>query len=105
VLVGAGSGALLCSWSGPGAAACGVVGGVVAWFVTDAVIVNIDEVLNRDDFEAELRQILLDNRAHHRAALESALAEKANRIENETTRTLKQLKEKTRRQNSDADFL
>jgi len=77
VLAGAGGGALLCSWSGPGAAACGIVGGVAAWFLTDAVVVNIDEYFNRDEFEADLRTILDEDRAEKRDLLLAALEEKA----------------------------
>ena len=68
---------LLCSWSGPGAAACGVVGAVAAWLVTDAVIINLDEYFNRDEFEAELRQIIGEDRAEKKLLLEAALKEKA----------------------------
>ena len=77
VLTGAGGGALLCSWSGPGAAVCGVVGGAVAWFLTDAVVVNIDEYFNREEFEAELRAILDEDRTEKRELLAAALEAKA----------------------------
>lgn len=55
VLGGAGAGAAICSPSGPVAAACGIAGGVIAWFTVDAVVIGLDEVLNRDEFERELR--------------------------------------------------
>ena len=77
VLTGAGGGALLCSWSGPGAALCGIVGGAAAWFLTDAVVVNIDEYFNREDFEAELRAILDEDRAEKNELLAAALEAKA----------------------------
>jgi uncharacterized protein YaaW (UPF0174 family) len=76
-LAGAGGGALFCSWSGPGAAACAVVGGVGAWLLTDAVIVNIDEYFNRDEFEGELRAILDDDPAAKTQLFEEALKKKA----------------------------
>ena len=77
VLAGAGGGALICSWSGPGAIACGAIGGLVAWFVTDAVVVNIDEYFNRDDFEAELRLLIDEDRAAMTLLLENTLQDKA----------------------------
>ncbi len=77
VMAGAGGGALLCFWSGPGAAVCGVVGGAAAWFLTDAVVVNIDEYFNREEFEAELREILNEDRAEKRELLAGVLQEKA----------------------------
>ena len=77
VMAGVGGGALLCSWSGPGAAVCGVVGGAAAWLLTDAVIVNIDEYFNREEFEAELQAILDEDRAEKRKLLAVALQEKA----------------------------
>ncbi|KIN78173.1 hypothetical protein [Sulfitobacter mediterraneus] len=77
VIAGAGGGALLCSWSGPGAAVCGVVGGAAAWLLTDAVVVNIDEYFNREDFEDELRKMLVEDRAEKREQLTAALRDKA----------------------------
>ena len=77
VLAGAGGGALACSWSGPGAIACGAIGGIAAWLITDAIVVNIDEYFNRDDFEVELRVLIDEDRATMTLRLESALQEKA----------------------------
>jgi hypothetical protein len=52
-------GAAACSWLGPlGAGVCGVGAAVVAWFATDAVIIAIDELYNRDEFETEIRQLV-----------------------------------------------
>lgn len=51
---GAGFGAML---GGPiGAAVGGVVGGVVGWIGTDAAVISVDEWLNKDEFEQELRR-------------------------------------------------
>ena len=86
VLAGAGGGALLCSWSGPGAAVCGVVGGAAAWLLTDAVVVNIDEYFNREDFENELRTLLDEDRAKKRKQLTAALRDKAVAIDAEVER-------------------
>lgn len=77
VLAGAGSGILLCSWSGPVAAVCGIAGGAAAWFLTDAAVVNIDEFFNREEFEAELRMLLDEDRAKKHDFLTALLAEKA----------------------------
>ena len=54
VLAGAGSGAALCAPSGPGAVVCGAVGGLIAWLVTDKMAIELDEALNRDEFEADI---------------------------------------------------
>ena len=77
VFAGAGGGALLCSWSGPGAVVCGAVGGTIAWLLTDAIVVNIDEYFNRDEFESDLQAILDEDRAEKRDLLAAALEEKA----------------------------
>lgn len=77
ILTGAGGGALLCSWSGPGAVVCGVVGGTAAWLLTDAVVLNIDEYFNREDFEADLRGILDEDRAEKHAMLIAAMEKNA----------------------------
>lgn len=77
VLAGAGGGALLCSWSGPGAALCGIVGGTAAWLLTDAAIVNIDEYYNRAEFEDELRMMIDDDMRAKEVMIEAALVSKA----------------------------
>ena len=81
VLAGAGSGALLCSWSGPGAAVCGIVGGVGAWLLTDAVVVNLDEYFNREEFEAEIRAMIDEDKASKKVLLEAALRKKASEMD------------------------
>lgn len=81
VLTGAGGGALLCSWSGPGAAVCGIVGGAAAWLVADAVVINIDEYFNREEFEAELRAILDVDRAEKHDLLADFLQYKATTMD------------------------
>lgn len=77
VLAGVGGGALACSWSGPGAALCGIAGGAAAWLFTDAVIVNIDEYYNRAEFEAELRMMIDDDRRAKEVMINAALERKA----------------------------
>ena len=77
ILAGAGGGALLCSWSGPGAALCGIVGGTAAWLLTDAAIINIDEYYNRAEFEAELRLMIDDDRLTKEVMINDALVRKA----------------------------
>ncbi|WP_457675030.1 hypothetical protein [Thiolapillus sp.] len=54
VLAGAGTGAALCSPTGPGAVVCGAVGGLIAWLVVDKVAIELDEALNREGFEADI---------------------------------------------------
>ena len=73
---GAGAGALACSWAGPGAVLCAAVGGAAMWFAADALIVNLDEYFNRDEFEAELRLLVDEDKAAKHAALTDGLAEK-----------------------------
>jgi uncharacterized protein YwgA len=85
VLAGAGSGALLCSWTGPWAAACGVAGGVIAWLATDQIILKVDEVMNRDEFETTLREIIDEDRMEKQALLESALTGKAAQLDSATS--------------------
>lgn len=81
VLTGAGGGALLCSWSGPGAALCGIIGGTAAWLLTDAAIVNIDEYYNRPEFEVELRIMIDDDRRAKEMMIQAALVRKASAMD------------------------
>lgn len=55
IMGGAGSGAAAGSVFGPvGTVIGGVVGATIAWVATDAIIIEIDEYLNRDEFEADI---------------------------------------------------
>lgn len=63
VLAGVGGGGALCAWGGPLALACGAIGGIGAWFLADAAIVNIDEFFTRDEFEATLRDLVDQHKA------------------------------------------
>lgn len=78
---GAGTGAAVCSWSGPGAGLCAAAGGVGAWLVADYGIVKLDEYWNRDDFEAELRFMVDEQKEEHLAALERALEARAIEVQ------------------------
>ncbi len=73
----AATGATVCLWSGPFAAACALVAGGVAWLTVDAVIVSLDEYINRDDFEVELRGMIDEDRKEKKKQLEGALIQKA----------------------------
>jgi len=71
---GAASGAAICSPGGPIASIlCGVGAAAVIWFGTDAAIVHLDEYFNRDEFEAELRAMVDENRDAVRAEMLAAL--------------------------------
>jgi hypothetical protein len=57
--VAGGESGLLC---GPGAWLCSpvgaVVGGVIGWFATDKIVVEVDKYFNKDEFKQELRKLI-----------------------------------------------
>lgn len=59
VLAGAGTGALICTPGGPLALLCGAAAGIATWLAVDLVVLEIDEELNRESLEAEIRQAIL----------------------------------------------
>ena len=54
-LAAGGSATVACAWLGVGAAACGVGAAILTWVTVDKIIIEIDEYLNRDEFETQLR--------------------------------------------------
>ncbi|HWL56129.1 MAG TPA: hypothetical protein VNQ78_05575 [Paracoccus sp. (in: a-proteobacteria)] len=71
---GAAGGAAICAPGGPIASIiCGAGAAAVIWFGTDAAIVNLDEYFNREEFEAELRAMIDENREAVRAEFLAAL--------------------------------
>ena len=65
--------AALCSWSGPGAGLCAAAGGIGAWLVADYGIVKLDEYWNREEFEAELREMITEQKFANQVALVNAV--------------------------------
>ncbi|MDU8912488.1 hypothetical protein [Aestuariicoccus sp. MJ-SS9] len=76
-LVGAGSGAALCSWAGPGAAVCAVVGAAAVWFTVDAAAIQLDEQMTRDEFEKDLNELVDDDKDFRTQKLKEALKKRA----------------------------
>lgn len=73
VLGGMGTGAAICSPTGLVAVACGVIGGAIAWVATDAVVIGLDELLNREEFEQNLREAIDAEKARVRQAMTQQL--------------------------------
>ena len=87
VLGGAGTGAAICSPGGPvGAAVCGVGGAIIAWLTVDAVVVKIDEYINRDEFKQELSKLIDEDRKKRRDEIYNALMT-ASTVMDEQVRT------------------
>jgi len=75
---GAGIGSVL---GPPGALLGGVIGGVATWIAVDYAVIKIDEVLNRDAFEAELRALIDAERARLTQGVLAALATRAEALD------------------------
>lgn len=67
------SGTVACSFMGPWALACGVAAGTAAWFAVDKVVVEVDELLNRERFEEDLKRDLQGSWSEVEAELLAAL--------------------------------
>lgn len=86
---GASSGALFGSALGPVGTILGGIGGaIVTYFAVDAVIINIDQYFNQDEFEAELRLLVASMRESIRADISQALANKKTDIRDFTLNDL-----------------
>lgn len=75
--------AAACSWTGPGAAACAVVGAAITWVATDVAMIKLDEYVTRDDFERALRELIDDHKIETRRAMEQILDSKLLAYETE----------------------
>lgn len=82
------TGATVCAPGGPLAVVCGVAAGIGAWLLTDKAVVMIDEYFNRDEFEAELRKLINEDKASKRKLLEAALQGKAQATDKAANFTL-----------------
>ena len=86
----AGGAAALCSWSGPGAGLCAAAGGIGAWLVADYGIVKLDEYWSREEFEAELREMITEQKFTHQVALENAVTARALAVQEMTDAVVEQ---------------
>jgi len=80
---GGAASAAACSWTGPGAAACAVVGAAITWVATDVAMIKLDEYITRDDFERDLRELIDDHKKETQRAMEQMLASKILTVETE----------------------
>lgn len=62
-LLSAGAGTALCAPTGPAAILCGVTAGLITWFSVDKALVELDEVLNREEMRAEILAVLDEQKA------------------------------------------
>ena len=74
VAAGAGTGAAVCAWSGPFAVACAAAAAGAAWFTIDYSVLRLQEYVQRDDMEAEIRAALNETRAETVERLQAAQA-------------------------------
>lgn len=82
-VTGGATSAAVCSWTGPGAAACAVVGAAITWVATDVAMIKLSEYVTRDDFERDLRQLIDDHKKETQRAMEQMLASKILAVETE----------------------
>lgn len=80
---GGAASAAACSWTGPGAAACAVVGAAITWVATEVAMIKLDEYVTRDDFEHDLRDLIDDHKKETQRAMEQMLASKILVVETE----------------------
>ena len=57
-LAAGGSATMACSWLGLGAVVCGVGAAALTWIAVDHLIIEIDEYLNREEFEKQIQEDL-----------------------------------------------
>jgi hypothetical protein len=62
-LLSAGVGTAVCAPSGPLAILCGVTAGLITWFTVDKALVELDEVLNREEMRADILAVLEEQKA------------------------------------------
>lgn len=81
--------AAACSWTGPGAAACAVIGATITWVATDVAMIKLDEYVTRDVFERDLRELIDDHKIATQIAMERIIANKMLAVEKEGKRVVR----------------
>lgn len=83
VASGAGAGGILCTWAGPAAAACVVVGGLISWVGVDYAMIKLDEHVSRDEFKQELEALVEEQKAAIRTVLQNIVRERLHSAQTE----------------------
>lgn len=91
-----GTSGLLC---GPGAWLCSpvgaVVGGVVGWFTTDKIVVEIDQHYNEDEFKEDIKNLIDIEKENTKKTLYKIYIGSLRDLEKETNKSLDSIKNKT----------
>ncbi len=86
---GAATGATIGALGGPvGSAIGGTIGGIIGWFVTDKIIIELDEVFNREEFEEELRKLVDQEKENIKNSTKLAYAKALEEISQENKENL-----------------
>lgn len=83
-----GPGALICSSAGA------VVGGIIGWFATDKIVVEIDQYYNEDEFKEDIRSLINQQKSVTKDTLYSIYKGSFDKLSKENLNTLEQLKHK-----------
>jgi len=82
---------------GPGAWLCSpvgaVVGGIVGWFATDAIVVTVDEYYNKNDFKREVKELIDQQKNNTKKTLYQIYIGSFNKIESDTMNSFEKLKD------------
>ncbi|EED31264.1 conserved hypothetical protein [gamma proteobacterium NOR5-3] len=90
---GAATGAVAGSFLGPvGAVVGGIVGAAAVWISVDAVAINVDEYLNRSEFEAKLRGIVAEQEVVLKARINQQLQQNSETLSGQTLSDLRRAK-------------
>jgi len=69
---------------GAGTAAGGIIGGIVGWFLVDKVVIEVDEYMNRDDFEKKVTAQIDEQKAQVKAEIRKFLEATITDVKNKT---------------------
>ena len=86
---------LLC---GPGAWLCSpagaVAGGIVGWFATDKIVVEVDQYFNEENFKKEIRAMINQQKQSTKNTLYKIYTESIDKIKNTNMQSLESIKSK-----------
>jgi hypothetical protein len=87
---GVGIGAASCAWAGPVAGVCAAAGGIAAWATADYVIVKLDSLWNRADFENDLRTMIDEHKHTVKLEMEKAVKLRALSVQDMSAKVVEQ---------------
>jgi uncharacterized membrane protein len=77
--------------TGAGAVVGGLISGITAWFITDKIVIEVDEYINRNEFQQELTEKIIIQKKELKNTIKHSYSQNLHLIEQNLTQNYKNI--------------